>query len=554
MVEVYAEHYGYASSATPAANRQAILDAYAATPTDGTLILRADNAIVDARRLNIDAIRIDRSITVRIFGRIVSNKHCNNVQADLELNPSFLFDVRADNVSFEGTGIVSGDGSFNDQNYGEEGGIRTPGLVYVRANNFKWTGLTIDTPPKIGIYLDLCNNARINGVFMGGPIVYNEGVGEHPDHPGDPAYTFPHTGYFAIRIGGGKGHHIRSRFEADAGGGKFVTCIMGGGISGGATDVTVEQCHATAWEKLFYCYGDHNRIIDNHIIDMPRTDAVRIIGSYNLISRNKAENIRGLTTIFNGHDNEISHNICEKIGDSAVNVQRLGSYSGGFSNTRILSNIFHADTASAQRQSGIGIYLEGTEISYGIDVNDNVVTGFAPAAGMALIRLRALPTASIARARVNGNRLSNGYYGILFDRASRYEARCNDFDSINTPVFTQNSAVGVFTDNRGLGSIVMPGIAGGNFSGDTMHHNQWDDNPLEFLMTLPKDATSISMSRSGITSSARLTADAANDAARLSTGANGIIRVSHTAGTVMLAHTGGNPATSDELYLVRVSQ
>lgn len=553
-VAVNAAQFGFGPTKTAAQNLAALKAAVSATATGGTLIIDGGaGSVIDVSGGRSAAVTINRAMTITVRGKVSGNFALTNTIADIKANPNCIFNVTAAGVRFGGGGTIAGDGSFNDLNNGEASGILDlPAFIYVSANDFVMDDITMATAPKVGVYLASCQRALLRGcTFTGGPSAYNEGVGEDPDHLGDPAYSRPHTGYFGVRASAGGQHRFeRCRFQPDAGGGKLVQGIATFGVGGASQGCAIIDNYADCWEKLAYTYGDHHRIENNTIENMLRTDAVRINGSYCRVVGNKGRNVLGLCAAYNGSYNEISGNYLTDIKQSAISYQR-SSGSAAIKYVRIFGNTFHADPASTGLSHGITVYIDGVAAT-DIEITENVVVGFSPFAGKYAIYAWATATGSITRLKIDNNNVSNG--SITVNRASGYSVSYNKFDSVGKPIITSASAGGSFVGNRGRNSITTPGISGYLLAQDYAMDNQWGNTPLEFDATLLSGTNSVTVARSGIAPNAFASAIPRNDAARSSVSANGAIRVNITGQDVKLEILGGANATADHSYRVKVAQ
>lgn len=544
-----------AAGATAAQNLAAWKVAVAQVRTGGRIIDTEKTYSIDTLGGLSNAVKIDRKMTIQVDATMRGNMQCTNapavngvdVSGDLRSNPPYIFNVSADDVSFVGNGTVGGNGTFNDQNFGDpDGPIVTPGLIYVTGDRFIFDGPTISDPPKVGIYLDYCDDAVITCKGRGGPVTYNEGVGE-----GVGSANFPHTALFYVKPRGGSYHEF-TNCDFDAGGlsgGKATSCIFST-----ATHITVRGCYGRPHEKLVYSYAPYATIESNTIEGAHRTDAIRVNGSFNTVRFNIGRNCKGLITAYDGHDNTITDNQGYGLQQTAINVQRLTSYTGGFDRNKVNRNTLIADPASTTRNSGIVGYFEGSNTTTGQEVIGNIVVNFAPDMGQAIQWFAVAPTA-ISAPVISGNKTSNSVIGINLLRALNATVQGNQFDSMTYPIITNGGAGGQFTGNRGAGGLGQIGINGySSAAGDVGQDNRWTDDPLTFPLTMTAGTSTVSVTKTFIAPNARVEAVPDNDAALLSVAANGAPRVSVIGQTVTIAHATGNNATSDQLYIVKVIQ
>lgn len=434
---ILAEQYGCAPENSSAENLNALQAAIAATPVLGVLRITGASAInVDTSGGLSNALHIDKPMTVSIECGLKAN------YGIMGINPPYVFKVTADDVAFIGDGWLEGDGRVDDANVGDI--TVFPGLVYVTGDRFVFDGPAILTPPKVGIALAGAENARIRGVFKGGPVYY----------------TPRNTAYFAIVATGGGGHDISARFERDARGGRFVNAIFTGGALGNSNECYIHHCYADAHEKLFYGYGHRHRVYNNDIERGEQTDVIRVIGSYNWIAGNSIRNCKGGISVYDGHHNEVRNNDLAGIDQIAINVGRLDpDYSRGHSFTQVSDNHCLANPRAQLLADGVRLNLEGASSS-DVGVTGNTVRGFALANGQALIRVDSLST--ITRARIARNVLVGSDQNALIIRGVRDSVIENNkfADIANNWAVTSRGGGNLWRNNEAIGFVGAPGIAG----------------------------------------------------------------------------------------------
>lgn len=112
-----------------------------------------------------DAITINKRLTIQLDGDVKATFGA------IQANPPTIFYITADDVSIVGQGSLIGDGTVNSVNTGTDSTI--PSLVRCTGDNFTMTGVTVDTPYKVGIHLLDCYYAKItDNKFKGGPTVF----------------------------------------------------------------------------------------------------------------------------------------------------------------------------------------------------------------------------------------------------------------------------------------------------------------------------------------------------------------------------------------------
>lgn len=353
--------FGASSSASAAANLTAFKAAVTATPVGGTLFIPADVStyVINTSGGLSSAIEINKRITIYLEGTLQPN-----FQA-IQANPPTIFYITADYVTLIGTGILKGDGTTNSVNTGTDATV--PSLVRVTGDYFTMTGLTVDTPFKVGIHLVGSDNGKITeNNFTGGPTTYTD------------------TAYFGVRISNGNRHIVsNNQFFPSATGGMYVQCIF---TSNGNQSVFEGNVAHKPYEKLVYLNGSYNVVNGNTVIGNPsiipgtnQTGTVggvyRCDGAYNKITNNFSNYGGGAAARFGG-GNDISGNTFLNCGQSAI---AIFSGTSAFDQTKICNN-----TCVCGNLPGVyitdGIYISadvGTSKQF--LVSGNIVNGFAPA-------------------------------------------------------------------------------------------------------------------------------------------------------------------------------
>lgn len=335
---IFAEQYGFgAVGNTPAQNSTAWKNAIAATPTGA--ILRADaSGVMDVTGGLSNAPLIDRQMTIEINGALETNGHA--VQA----NPCYMFKVTADNVVFTGTGTIAGDGSINDANTGSD--TTHPGLIYVDTTDGFIFGndLTIDTPPKVGICLVDCTNARIAGIGIGGPTAYDPGIGEGP-----AGANAAHTAYFYVLATGGSGHTFTLSARRDGSGGRAVNAIFGSGTQGDCPSCIVRGGTFDVWEKACYLWGANHLVESIEVVGV-MTDGVRFMRGTNCTARGVIVTAgRGGVAGYDCPGLVIERCQIKGVTQIAITIGQYDTttpYAGGFSGITIRDNICEGSNTS----------------------------------------------------------------------------------------------------------------------------------------------------------------------------------------------------------------
>ena len=388
---VSVKDFGASAIATAANNLIAFKAAVAATATGGKLIIPVDSTFytIDTSGGLTTSIEINKRMEVVFEGDVKSN------YGTLQANPPFIFNVTANDVTFSGSGKIIGDGTVNDLNTGDDSTM--PGLVRVTGDNFRFTGITIDTPPKVGISLYDCENATIESSHFTGGVT---------------SYTIGNTAYFGIRVYFGKGHLIDgNQFYPNGSGGTFTNCIF--------TVTTTNSIFSNniaihPYEKLIYLYGSNNLITGNHVkgntATIPGTtqagtvtSVYRVIGTSNTISNNTSDYCLAGATVQDGAENVIVGNSFLNCGQVGIVVFPNIGYAGTFNHTRVSENTVSGTTiVGITLSNGILVQLDGAS-STGIDISNNKIYGFDTAAAAGAINLSAAVPFSVINSKIQGN-------------------------------------------------------------------------------------------------------------------------------------------------------
>lgn len=343
-------------------NRQAFIRAVLATPTGGRLVIPGSTLpyLVDTSGGESTAIEIDRQMTVEINGIVKAS------DGAVQTNPPTIFLVSADDVTFNGTGRLVGDGETNSVNSGTDAIF--PSLVKVTGDNFTMTGLTVDTPHKVGVFFYGALRGKVTGCnFVGGPASYTD------------------TAHFAIRAYQGGKHIITDNqfFPSPVDGGMCVQCVF----SNSSDHLLIDSNIAIApYEKLAYLVSDRNTVRNNIIIGnlgyIPGTNTkgtigppIRHDGVGGSVTNNQIYFCGGGVSAIGGGALLIEGNSMEAVGQSGVAI-----FGGSVPFDRLVIR-------NNQMKCGD---IEGIVVSHGVlvdapngtnlhlDISHNQVIGFAP--------------------------------------------------------------------------------------------------------------------------------------------------------------------------------
>lgn len=550
-------YYGASSAASAAANLSAFKLAVAAVPTGGKLRVPAQSSFysIDTSGGLTAAIEIDKRMEIVFEGDVKATTGTE------ETDPPYMFNVSGDGVKFSGNGSIIGDGTVDDSNTGDES--THPGLIYVTGDNFKFEGPTIDTPPKVGILLYECYNADIiQSTFTGGPTAYT---------PGD-------SGYFYVRTYGGGYHAISgNRMIPDGDGGMAVNCIFS---NGGTSHLRVlgNVCRAP-WEKFTYLYGDYNVVQNNVVTNNTATSAFRFHGSNNKLEGNEATGCLGGVVIYDGAYNEVIGNSFFGITQDGIVVQKLGTYTSGFSGTKIIGNTVIGGTGT--KADGIMLVLEGatSNVHHSIVITDNVIESMTDTADQGGIRLAAVSDDSIVGAIVKGNTISSCYNGVVLDRVVDSEIGPNTCYSLNAAGFgvktlnsgrveiahhvMQDPGAYAFHENNSTAiryianqsrNANAAGIDGlGNNSYGVL--NQYTDAPLVGTLTLTTGNNTTLVAHGGVAPNARIMLqEASSQAGNMLVATGRPITSTANNGAFSIFIPNGANATGNENYFYNIIQ
>ena len=362
-IAINATDYGVATNKTGAQNLVAFKLAVAAVPVGGTLYVppNVNPYEVDITGGESTSITISTQMTLWIDGTI------KLIGGAVQANPPTGFLVTANNVTFTGSGKIIGSGTVNQQNVGTP--ATATSMVKVTGSYFTMTGLTIEKPYKVGVFLSGSSNSKIiANYFTGGPTSYED------------------TGYFGLYLYQG-GNHIVSnnQFTPATDGGMFVQCVF----TNGASSCIFEGNFAyRPFEKIFYINASDNLVVGNICYGntglVPGTnfqgtasDALRCSGSRNVVKNNYLNYVAaGITSISGGTGNNFSENVIYNCGQGGIGV-----YGGSavLDSTTISDNVIVCgNLANSAIQDGI--YVDApTGTNYYLDISGNTVIGFSPA-------------------------------------------------------------------------------------------------------------------------------------------------------------------------------
>lgn len=522
-------------SRTAAQNLSALKLLIAACPVNGIATVDEADAdyIIDCTAGLSQAANINKKMTLVVNGVLKSNFGA------MQANPPYIFRVTSDDVVIKGRGAISGDGTVDDTNAGDE--TTFPGLIHVlNVDNFELSISTIDTPPKVGLLLYNCTNATVSTPnWLGGVVTY----------------TIGNTAYFGIRSTGGKGHRIfKNNFTRNSLNGRFISGMFSGGLAGKTNYMQVYGNTADVHEKLCYLFTDWSKVYDNTVNDALITDAIRIEGSYNNINHNKGDNVLGAISVYDGFENIIESNDFTRIQQIGLYISALpgSGYVGGFDGTIARLNKFYADPTSTTLSSGIDFVVDGKS-SKDIDLSENTVVGFGKLFDEGNIRLRAVSPYSVTSSRVDRNYVSGGLRaGAIIDRCVNTSMSYNKGRAITEYHLVElNGAYNTIKDNevKTVGNIGINGLSANSYCSG----NKYGDVSLIGSSTLSAVITT-TVTHGGVAPNARVFLQTGNNAAGVMIVSKGwpTTAISGSDFTIVMAN--GTAAAGNELFFWKIEQ
>lgn len=514
--------FGASSTKTAAQNMAALKAAIAATPTGGTLLIPRDPDggiyMMDTTAGLTGAAIVDRRMTVIVDGHIKAN------YSAYEANPAYIFRVNANDVLFRGNGVVEGDGSFHVLGVTS---LNFPGLVYVQGQRFSCRGLRFRRPPQTA-FMVVADDADISGnVFEGGPTDWEASTIPPAYVVMNPAYVG--SGHFHIVATGCSGFNFSfNRFLPDEAGGVVVNAIFTSGVAGNARyGRVIGNLCVNAWEKLLYGYGDRHVVVGNVVkaaYPFGYTDAIRVWGSYQIVSGNVVDGSRGGIQALDCVGCTIANNVLVNLRDSGINVQHFTSSAEGFTTqvayNKVAGNLIRRDSASAEAKR-FAIRLQGHADThmFGCEVLDNIVVGWGDGESEYAIQLNAGTERQIQSSRCERNLVVSCASGIKATRFANGSISGNLFynvPNIGVEVLGGNNievtgnlgssmgsytlSIGTgsdvptnvrFTNNRmfGAANVAIRNFAFGSSTENWAEGNQWTAKALSVPVTLSAAAT-----------------------------------------------------------------
>jgi hypothetical protein len=493
--------YGASSSATAAVNLQAFKDAVAATPTGGTLVIPASASFYSINTAGglSSAIQINKRMEIVFAGDVKATTSA------IQANPTYIFNVTADDVTFSGAGgKIIGDGTTNSANTGTDATF--PGLVYVTGDNFTMTDCLVEKPPKVGVMLYNCQGAKItNNTFTGGPTTYTD------------------TAYFAVRAFQGSAHNISDNlFTPDSSGGMFVTAIF---LNGTVSSVISSNVCVYPYEKLIYCVGDKNVVSNNQVIGNPNnipgsspvvkgtlTSVYRFDGDNNLCVGNYSDYCAAGATCLNSKGNIIKENTFLRCGQLGVVVFETAGYTDSISSTTVSDNYITPDGTMGFTLGLAGIQINASETAASkLIVKNNYIENFNNASGGGIYVVGTSGT-KITKASISGNVIANSVNGILLSYVEQSTITQNAMSAISNAMIVQSStcSANIVTSNQSTDAATI--LDSGYSTNSTYLNNQNTTAPLTGLVTLSAASTT-TVTHGGVRVQARVFLQPANAAA-----------------------------------------
>lgn len=402
---VNAASLGLSTSGTATDRREIILQAIAATPVGGTLVIpELGTALTVNTNVTGAALTVGKSINVQIDGHLKMSQASQ--PTDTTTDPERLFKITADKVRVFGRGKLESPSAYISAPtypYGSSNPvseIHRPAILHCTGADFEFSGIRVIKPPSMGLYVSgaraLLHDFTMEGGYVGFEMSYIPPAYEtaNPNYKGSA-----HFGIVAV----GLAQKISNvNFVRGADGGACAQCVMGGTNTEAGERLTVSGCYADRpWEKLFYGYGSNHVIAFNKVdgsygstgaTSSAHTDAIRIQAgpgtpcTNNLVIGNVTQGTRGGVQILDGDYNKVLYNQFMNCRGVAINVQMYadpdytdGNVSNDWTiwNNVIQGNTVHRLTSAGESpDAGIRVYAGAGYRAQGIKIIDNLVVAF----------------------------------------------------------------------------------------------------------------------------------------------------------------------------------
>lgn len=329
-----------------------------------------------------DAITINKKLTLLLYGELRGTTFTNKV------NPPYIINVTGNNVVIEGSGVLSGNGTYITNEPLDD---KCPGLLRISGKNCRVTGITINDTPEIGIGIFQGDGAIISECrIIGGPTI---AIATDPQH-------------YGILIKGGDNINIvNNEFTMDTvtlGSVKQFVC------SGSTVPVYgLNVCNNNFYnpiEHAVYCLV-YNSSFSNNIIrcsDGNIVEGIKFGGNNNIISYNVILNclIGGITS-YNANGNIINGNNIKDCGYVGITIAANAVFGGSLSDNKIVNNYISAKSG-ATIYNGIALNsVNTTGDAKNNLISGNTIVGFGTLGG----------AAALSAVRVNGDAVAGNFVG-----------------------------------------------------------------------------------------------------------------------------------------------
>ena len=309
--------------------------------------------------------------------------------------------VTGANVTIMGPGAIKSPASWNGAN-----SRRTYATIWVAADGFTMTDVTLDYIPRAGVHFEDCTNHRIQDCRL---------IGKYPQADYNPAAT---TGQMAIdynppasggpRTDTGNGSLIVSNCRIES-------CIQGvffGNYDGGASEVGVTitgNSFNRCWDHGIYCtLGEGQTITGNNFTNCKFpivTDgkAATVVGNSLYATEDEASNGQQVISVRNASDSVIADNTLHGLG-AGIYVDVVNTVTPILRN-RISGNVIRR-TGAGVTESAIRLGLAAIQCEDNV-IENNLITGGHYGHSVGVIQLEMASSRGL-RNRVTGNKIERG--------------------------------------------------------------------------------------------------------------------------------------------------
>ena len=332
-------------------DRAAIQNAINATPTGGTLYIPATASFyrINATSLTT-ALLVNKSMTIVLDGTL------KGTTVAAQVNPPYIMNVTADNVTIQGIGTFLGTGSIITNTLT---GAERPGLLRTAGANTTIDGINFIQYPEVAIFGANSNYLTVqNCVFKG------------------YAVNATNSQYYAVNVEStSKGVRVLSnRFLKYDATHAHVQCVAM--VSGTHYDVVISDNYVEESFDHFTYMNMSNSIISNNTVNQTVTGVgIKVnAGTGNVIENNTVISIQGGINLINASDTVVTGNKVSGFNFGyGVNVYDNTGGANALNNVTISDNIFVGDISGTTTDLYGGIYYSPTAASYNVEISNNIL-------------------------------------------------------------------------------------------------------------------------------------------------------------------------------------